>query len=101
MVGIVRIKEGTPKPVIHLTLISVLICSLLSFVATPANAIALPECTPEISSSGGYTIVKFVDAGECNWTSPTGSTVMRGLIVAGGGGGGGNSHMGGGGGVRF
>lgn len=93
-----RVNEGTPSPVIHLTLISVLICSLLSFVATPANAIALPECIPEISSSGGYTIVKFVDPGECTWTSPTDTTVMRGLIVAGGGGGGGNSHMGGGGG---
>ena len=98
MVGIVRIKEDTPKPVIHLTLISVLICSLLSFVATPANAIALPECTPEISSSGGYTIVNFVSSGECTWTSPTSTTVMRGLIVGGGGGGGGGSFAGGGGG---
>jgi outer membrane protein OmpA-like peptidoglycan-associated protein len=93
-----RVDEGTPKPVIHLTLISVLICSLLSFVATPANAIALPECTPEISTSGGYTIVKFVDPGECTWTSPTDTAVMRGLIVGGGGGGGGGSFAGGGGG---
>ena len=98
MAGIARTKEGTPRPVIHLTLITVLICSLLSFVATPANAIALPECTPEISTSGGYTIVKFVDPGECTWTSPTGATEMRGLIVGGGGGGGGGGFAGGGGG---
>lgn len=99
MAGIVRIKESSPRPVIHLTLITVLICSLLSFVATPANAIApLPECTPEISTSGGYTIVKFVDPGECTWTSPLDVTELRGLIIGGGGGGGGNTHMGGGGG---
>ena len=73
--------------------------SLLSFVATPAKAIApIPECTPEISTSGGFTILKFIDPVECTWTSPAETTTLRGLILGGGGGGGANTHMGGGGG---
>ena len=53
-------------------------------------------CTPETTTSGIYTIVAFKTVGTCTWSSPTGTNIFRGLIVAGGGGGG--SAMGGGGG---
>lgn len=53
-------------------------------------------CTPEITTSGIYTVVAFKTVGTCTWSTPSGTNVFRGLIVAGGGGGG--SAMGGGGG---
>lgn len=53
-------------------------------------------CTPETTISGSYTIVAFKTVGSCTWSTPAGTNVFRGLIVAGGGGGG--YHMGGGGG---
>lgn len=53
-------------------------------------------CTPEITTSGIYTIVAFKSVGTCTWATPSGTNVFRGLIVAGGGGGG--YDMGGGGG---
>ena len=94
-----RMRLGTSEGIIRLSISVAMIVSLLSFVATPAKAIpALPACTPEISTSGGYTILKFIDLGECTWTSPSGTTMLQGLILGGGGGGGANTHMGGGGG---
>jgi hypothetical protein len=53
-------------------------------------------CSPEITTSGIHTIVAFKTVGTCTWSTPTGTNVFRGLIVAGGGGGG--TDLGGGGG---
>ena len=84
---------------LHISILIALISPVFTVVTAPARAVsALPVCSPEISTSGGYTIVKFVDPGECTWTTPTDTTEMRGLIVGGGGGGGGSYLMGGGGG---
>ena len=62
-------------------------------LAPPAFAAA---CTPETTTSGIYTVVAFKTVGSCTWSTPTGTNIFRGLIVAGGGGGG--YDMGGGGG---
>jgi hypothetical protein len=76
-----------------------LILSPLIWIATsiqltpPAFAAA---CTPETTTSGIYTVVAFKTVGSCTWSTPTGTNIFRGLIVAGGGGGG--YDMGGGGG---
>ena len=66
-----------------------------------SSIVILPEakaaaCTPETTISGSYTIVAFKTVGTCTWSTPAGTNVFRGLIVAGGGGGG--YDMGGGGG---
>ena len=101
--GLVKTRTSASKRGLRLSIVvpilTALFSSLFSYVAPLAAAVApIPVCAPEISSSGGYTIVKFVDPGECNWTSPTAATELRGLIVGGGGGGGSNFLMGGGGG---
>ena len=84
---------------VFISILIALISPILTVVTAPAIAVApLPVCAPEMSTSGGYTIVKFIDPGECTWTTPADATELRGLIVGGGGGGGGNTHMGGGGG---
>ncbi len=73
--------------------IAISLSSLTVFSAPTAKAAA---CTPETTTSGIYTIVAFKTVGTCTWSTPTGTNVFRGLIVAGGGGGG--YDMGGGGG---
>jgi len=64
-------------------------------IQSPPSAFAA-ACAPETSTSGIYTIVAFKTVGTCTWSTPTGTNVFRGLVVAGGGGGG--YDMGGGGG---
>ena len=97
--GVVTRKSSGLRHGVFLSILIALISPLFTVVMAPAIAIApLPVCSPEMSTSGGYTIVKFIDSGECTWTTPADATELRGLIVGGGGGGGGNTHMGGGGG---
>ena len=97
--GLLKIKRSGLARGLHIAILITLLSPFLTFVTAPARAISpLPVCSPEISTSSGYTIVKFVDPGECTWTSPTDTTEIRGLIVGGGGGGGGSYLMGGGGG---
>ena len=97
--GAVSRKSSGLRQGIFFSILIALISPILTVVTAPAIAIApLPVCTPEISTSGGFTIVKFVDPGECTWTTPADATELRGLIVGGGGGGGANYLMGGGGG---
>jgi hypothetical protein len=77
---------------------------LLSFlalsIATSSFVVIAPakaaNCTPEITSVGNQTVVAFKTVGTCTWSTPSGLTTFKGLIVGGGGGGG--SAMGGGGG---
>jgi len=71
-----------------------LLLAFTSLTSIPEAVAA--ACTPETTLSGSYTIVVFKTVGSCTWSTPGGTNVFRGLIVAGGGGGG--SHMGGGGG---
>ena len=71
------------------------IISITASIQLAPSALAA-ACTPETTTSGIYTIVAFKTVGSCTWSTPTGTNVFRGLIVAGGGGGG--YHMGGGGG---
>ena len=71
------------------------IISITASIQFAPSALAA-ACTPETSTSGIYTIVAFKTVGSCTWSTPTGTNVFRGLIVAGGGGGG--YDMGGGGG---
>jgi fibronectin-binding autotransporter adhesin len=68
--------------------------SSLTLISAPSATAA--ACTPETTTSGIYTVVAFKTVGSCTWSTPTGTNVFRGLIVAGGGGGG--HDMGGGGG---
>ena len=71
------------------------IISITASIQFAPSALAA-ACTPETTTSGIYTIVAFKTVGSCTWSTPTGTNVFRGLIVAGGGGGG--YDMGGGGG---
>lgn len=97
--GLLKNKRSGLVRGLHISILIALISPVFTVVTAPARAVsALPVCSPEISTSGGYTIVKFIDPGECTWNSPTDATELRGLIVGGGGGGGGNLLMGGGGG---
>lgn len=97
--GFVKSKSNGLRRGFYLSILFGLIAPIFTVINTPAIAVAsLPLCTPEISTSGGYTTVKFIDPGECTWNTPTTTTEIRGLIIGGGGGGGGNTHMGGGGG---
>jgi hypothetical protein len=73
---------------------SVVICLSTSVPFIPSAVAA--ACTPETTTSGIHTIVAFKIVGSCTWSTPTGTNVFRGLIIAGGGGGG--YDMGGGGG---
>jgi uncharacterized repeat protein (TIGR02543 family) len=97
--GLLKNKRSGLVRGLHISILIALISPVFTVVTAPARAVSpLPICSPEISTSGGYTIVKFVDPGECTWNSPEDATEMRGLIVGGGGGGGGSYLMGGGGG---
>jgi hypothetical protein len=71
------------------------IISITASIQLAPSALAA-ACTPETTTSGIYTIVAFKTVGSCTWSTPTGTNVFRGLIVAGGGGGG--TDLGGGGG---
>ncbi len=76
-----------------------LVSSLLSSIATPANAVpANPPCVTKTTRVGNETVVQFLRTGTCAWTLPADVEQLRGLIVGGGGGGGGGGYMGGGGG---
>lgn len=76
-----------------------LVSSLLSSMATPANAVpANPPCITKTTRVGNETVVQFLRTGTCAWTLPADVVQLRGLIVGGGGGGGGGGLMGGGGG---
>jgi hypothetical protein len=61
-----------------------------------------PSCGKS-AKDGAYTVVKFLNTGNCRWSIPTGVTELRGLIVGGGGGGGGGGgkFSGGGGGGGY
>ena len=61
----------------------------LSAAEVAANyAVEVENCSTTTSTSGSYTIVKFLEMGTCTWTRPAGLTSAEALIVAGGGGGG-------------
>jgi uncharacterized repeat protein (TIGR02543 family) len=90
-----KIQGIASKRALHLSILVALMGSLLSFVATPARAV--DTCTPEVIESGGYVTLKFLTTGTCTFSTPSGTTLMQGLIVGGGGGGG--TDMGGGGGA--
>ena len=71
------------------------IISITASIQLAPSALAA-ACTPETTTSGIYTIVAFKTVGSCTWSTPSGTNVFRGLIVAAGGGGG--TDLGGGGG---
>jgi hypothetical protein len=96
--GIVKIKISKAKRVMHLAVVLALVSSLLSFLATPTNAVAPNPCITKTTRVGGDTVVQFLRTGTCTWTIPDDVTQLRGLIVGGGGGGGGGGFAGGGGG---
>jgi hypothetical protein len=64
-------------------------------VLPPAKA---ADCTPTVTTSGAYTILKFTTVGSCTYQFPATVTRVEYLVVGGGGGGGNNAGWGGGGG---
>lgn len=96
--GIVKIKITKAKRVTHFAVVLALVSSLLSFLATPSNAVAPNPCVTKTTRIGSDTVVQFLRTGTCTWTIPSDVKQLRGLIVGGGGGGGGGGLAGGGGG---
>jgi len=94
----VKIKITEAKRVTHFAVVLALVSSLLSFLATPSNAVAPNPCVTKTTRIGSDTVVQFLRTGTCTWTIPSDVTQLRGLIVGGGGGGGGQGLFGGGGG---
>lgn len=64
-------------------------------IVTPAIA---ADCSPTITSSGAYTILRFTTVGTCTYQFPSSVTRVEYLVIGGGGGGGNNAGWGGGGG---
>jgi hypothetical protein len=82
------------RRVLAFTLSGFLTLGLITAVPTPSRA---NTCTsPQTSTSGNFTIVRFTNVQTCTWTVPAGVTSVDFLVV-GGGGGGGSRHSGGGG----
>ncbi len=68
---------SAPKRAIHLSIVIALVCSLLSFVATPANAVA--DGTVACSGGGTFTITSNIVTGN---TGCTGSAVVPEGVTA-------------------